>query len=180
MAAGYWCVSLAAIDIPQVVLDDNPARRVEVNRVPLGVVGAIAPWNFPLALGFWKVAPALLAGNTVVLKPSPLTPLATLHAAALMRDLLPPGVFNVVSGGNDLGPMLTAHKGIDKISFTGSTETGRKVMRTAADTLKRVTLELGGNDPAIILPDFNVETTANALFWAAFSNNGQICVAAKR
>jgi acyl-CoA reductase-like NAD-dependent aldehyde dehydrogenase len=180
MAAGYWCLSLAGVDIPQEVLVDDPARRVEVSRVPLGVVGAIAPWNFPLALGFWKVAPALLAGNTVVLKPSPLTPLTTLYAAALLRDLLPPGVFNVISGGDALGPMLTGHAGIDKISFTGSTETGRKVMRTAADTLKRVTLELGGNDPAIILPDFNVETSAKALFWAAFGNNGQICVAAKR
>jgi acyl-CoA reductase-like NAD-dependent aldehyde dehydrogenase len=180
MVAGYWCVSLASIDIPLDVLDDNPARRVEISRVPLGVVGAIAPWNFPLALGFWKVAPALLAGNTLVLKPSPLTPLTTLHAAALLRDLLPPGVFNVVSGGDALGPMLTAHPGIDKISFTGSTETGRKVMRTAADTLKRVTLELGGNDPAIVLPDFNVEAAANALFWAAFGNSGQVCVAAKR
>jgi len=179
-AAGYWCLSLAGIDIPQTVLDDNPTRRVEINRVPLGVVGAIAPWNFPLTLAFWKVAAALLAGNTVILKPSPLTPLTTLQAGALMRDLLPPGVFSVISGSDGLGPMLTAHPGIDKISFTGSTETGRKVMRTAADTLKRVTLELGGNDPAIILPDFKVEANAEALFWAAFGNNGQICVAAKR
>jgi len=180
MAAGYWCVSLAEIDISREVREDNPARRVEISRVPLGVVAAIAPWNFPLALAFWKVAPALLAGNTVVLKPSPLTPLTTLHAAALLRGLLPPGVFNVVSGGDSLGPLLTAHAGIDKISFTGSTATGRKVMHSAADTLKRVTLELGGNDPAIILPDFNVEDSASALFWAAFTNNGQICVAAKR
>jgi acyl-CoA reductase-like NAD-dependent aldehyde dehydrogenase len=148
--------------------------------VPLGVVGAIAPWNFPILLACFKIAPALLAGNTVILKPSPFTTLTTLRIGELLRDVLPPGVLNVVSGGDELGPWMTSHSGIDKISFTGSSQTGRKVMASAAASLKRVTLELGGNDAAIVLPDIDVKKTAQELFWAAFGNSGQICIAVKR
>jgi len=134
----------------------------------------------PLALAVWKVAPALLAGNTVVLKPSPFTPLTTLRLGELLRDVLPPGVLNVVSGGDELGAWMTSHPVPRKISFTGSIETGKLVAAAAAPDLKRVTLELGGNDPAILLDDADPATVAPALFWGAFANCGQICVAIKR
>jgi acyl-CoA reductase-like NAD-dependent aldehyde dehydrogenase len=162
------------------VVEEGTDRRVETRRVPLGVVGGITPWNFPILLAIWKIAPALVAGNTMVLKPSPYTPLCTLKLGELLRDILPAGVLNIVSGGNDLGAWITAHPGIAKISFTGSTATGRKIMESASGNLKRVTLELGGNDPAIVLPDVDPKTLAPELFWAAFQNSAQFCVAAKR
>ncbi len=149
-------------------------------RVPLGVVAAIAPWNFPLMLACWKLAPALMAGNTVVIKPSPFTPLATLRMGELAADLFPAGVLNVLCGGDGLGPLLTAHTGIAKVAFTGSTATGRRVMAAAAPTLKHVTLELGGNDAAIVMPDVDPVKTARKLFMGAFLNSGQVCIAAKR
>ncbi|MGK2910383.1 MULTISPECIES: aldehyde dehydrogenase family protein [unclassified Sphingobium] len=172
--------AIAALSPPVTILTDDAERRVEVHHVPLGVVAALAPWNFPVILALWKVAPALVAGNCVVLKPSPFTPLVMLKIGELVRDILPHGVFNVISGGDRLGPWLTAHPGIDKISFTGSTATGRKVMESASKTLKRVTLELGGNDPAIVLADVDVDEVVPKLFWGAFRNSGQICIAAKR
>ncbi|WP_326522835.1 aldehyde dehydrogenase family protein [Sphingomonas sp.] len=175
-AIRFW----TTLDLPTLVTEDTPERRVETVRVPLGVVAAISPWNFPIVLAIMKVAPAMLAGNSVILKPSPFTPLTTLRVGEIARDILPAGVLNVISGGDQLGPWLTAHPGIDKVSFTGSTETGRRVMESAAPTLKRLTLELGGNDPVIVLPDVDVEQVAPKLFWAAFRNSGQICIAAKR
>jgi aldehyde dehydrogenase (NAD+) len=178
--AAYWCDAVAGLDIPVIVNEDSDERRSETRHVPIGVVGAIVPWNYPVLLGIWKIAPALLAGNTMVVKPSPFTPLTMLKLGGLLRDVLPAGVLNVISGGDDLGPWMTAHTGIDKISFTGSTATGKRVMASAAVNLKRVTLELGGNDPAIVLPDVDIEATAEALFWAAFTNSGQICIATKR
>lgn len=180
IGAGYWLKGAASLDLPREVVEDSAERRVETRRVPLGVVGAIAPWNFPLILAMFKVGPGLLAGNTMVLKPSPFTPLTTLRFAELVKDIVPAGVLNVITGGDRLGPWLTAHPGFDKISFTGSTATGRRVMASAAPTLKRITLELGGNDPAIVMPDVNVAEIAPKLFWAAFNNNGQICIATKR
>ncbi|MBY8822164.1 aldehyde dehydrogenase family protein [Sphingomonas colocasiae] len=175
-----WCREIAKQDLPVHVAEDSGDRRVETRRVPLGVVGAITPWNFPVLLAIWKIAPALVAGNTVVVKPSPFTPLCTLKLGELLRGVLPPGVVNVISGGNDLGAWLTGHPDVRKISFTGSTATGRKVMESASGNLKRITLELGGNDPAIVLPDVDVEATARELFWASFQNSAQFCVAAKR
>ncbi|HOH30201.1 MAG TPA: aldehyde dehydrogenase family protein, partial [Candidatus Hydrogenedentes bacterium] len=153
---------------------------VVTRRTPLGVVGAIVPWNFPVLLAIWKIAPALVTGNTIIVKPSPFTPLCTLKLGELSRDILPPGVLNIVSGGDDLGQWMTAHVGIDKIAFTGHTETGKSVMRSAAGNLKRLTLELGGNDPAIVLPDVDAKSIAPELFWAAFQNNAQFCNATKR
>jgi acyl-CoA reductase-like NAD-dependent aldehyde dehydrogenase len=179
-SAASRCKSTALFELPRLVIEDSLDRWGETRRVPLGVVGAIAPWNFPISLAMMKVAPALLAGNTVVLKPSPFTPLTTLRLGHLMQSVLPVGVLNVVSGGDELGPWMTTHPGIDKIGFTGSTGTGRKVMASSAATLKRITLELGGNDAAIVLPDINVQQIVEKLFWAAFRNNGQICMAAKR
>ncbi|KEQ52399.1 aldehyde dehydrogenase family protein [Sphingobium chlorophenolicum] len=180
MGAGYWLMGAAHLDLPVTVNEDSAERYSETRHVPLGVVGTIPPWNFPLLLAMFKVGPALLAGNTMVLKPSPFTPLSTLKFGELVKDILPPGVLNIISGGDALGPWMTSHKGFDKISFTGSTATGRRVMESAAPTLKRVTLELGGNDAAIVMPDVDVENVVEELFWAAFRNNGQICVATKR
>jgi acyl-CoA reductase-like NAD-dependent aldehyde dehydrogenase len=170
----------ASLDLPVKVIEDSPARKVEQRRKPLGVIGAIVPWNFPLILMAFKVPAALLAGNTVVLKPAATTPLATLKLAELIKDLLPPGVLNVIADANDLGGELTKHPDVRKISFTGSTETGRKVMAGAADALKRITLELGGNDAAIVMPDCDPKETAPKIFAGAFQNSGQVCIAVKR
>ena len=175
-----WCREIATQELPVHVVEKTDSRSVETRRVPLGVVGGITPWNFPVLLAIWKIAPALVAGNTMVLKPSPWTPLCTLKLGEVLREVLPAGVLNIVSGGNDLGAWLTQHPDIRKISFTGSTATGRKIMEAASGNLKRITLELGGNDPAIVLPDVDVEKTAKELFWAAFQNSAQFCVAAKR
>ncbi|MFB7288687.1 aldehyde dehydrogenase family protein [Actinacidiphila glaucinigra] len=180
LGLAYWLRGISKLRLPETVNEDSAARRSVTRHVPLGVVGAIVPWNYPLGQIGFKLAPALLAGNTVVLKPSPFTPLATLRLGELLRSVVPPGAVNVVSGGDSLGPWMTAHPGIDKISFTGSTATGRKVMAGAAGSLKRVTLELGGNDPAIVLADIDVPTVAEKLFWGAFGHNGQVCLAAKR
>jgi aldehyde dehydrogenase (NAD+) len=180
LGGGFFCSQTSKITPPVEVHEDSDKRRVVSSRVPLGVVCAIAPWNFPVMMAFWKAAPALVAGNTVVLKPSPFTPLTTLRIASYMRDMLPRGVLNVLTGGDELGPWMTSHPGFNKVSFTGSTATGRKVMESAAPTLKRVTLELGGNDAAIVLPGVDIDDTAKQLFKAAFGNSGQICVAAKR
>jgi len=178
--AAYWCDAVAGLELPVTVNEDSDERRSETHRVPIGVVTGIVPWNYPMLLGLWKIAPALLTGNTMVVKPSPFTPLTMLKLGELLRDVLPPGVLNVVTGGDHLGPLVTAHPGIDKVSFTGSTATGKRVMASAAANLKRVTLELGGNDPAIVMPDVDVKAVAEQIFWAAFSNSGQICIAVKR
>ena len=180
MGAGMWLKGTAMLDLPVTINEDSDERYSETRHVPIGVVGAISPWNFPMVLAMFKVGPALLAGNTMVLKPSPFTPLTTLKIGELASEILPPGVLNIVTGGDDLGPWMTEHPGFDKISFTGSTGTGKRVMQSAAPTLKRVTLELGGNDAAIVMPDVDVEKVAQELFWAAFANNGQICIATKR
>ena len=179
-AAAIWCQYFANLETPPQIIQDDEQAFVEVVRRPLGVVAAITPWNFPLTLAFWKIAPALLAGNTMVLKPSPFTPLSTLKVGALLRDVLPPGVLNVVSGGDGLGALMTGHPVPRKISFTGSIETGKKVAAAAAPDLKRVTLELGGNDPAIVLDDADPTAVATAIFAGAFNNNGQVCSAIKR
>lgn len=175
-----WCQAVSQFTLPVEVVEDSEVRRVEIHHRPIGVVGAITPWNAPLLMAIWKMAPALLAGNTVVLKPSPYTPLSTLKLGELLRDILPAGILNIVSGGNDLGKWITDHPDIGKVSFTGSTATGKRVMESAARTLKRVTLELGGNDAAIVLPDVDPKVVAPQLFWGAFFNSAQVCVAIKR
>ncbi len=162
------------------VVQDDATARVEVHRKPLGVVVGIVAWNFPVLLAAWKIGPALVAGNTVVLKPAPTTPVATLRLAALIKDVVPPGVVNIIADENDLGGYLTSHPDVAKVSFTGSTETGRKIMKSSADTLKRLTLELGGNDVAIVLDDVDVKAVAPKIFDAAMLNCGQVCMAAKR
>jgi acyl-CoA reductase-like NAD-dependent aldehyde dehydrogenase len=180
IGAAVWFQVTAGLQIPVEVVSDTPENRIEVRRRPLGVVAAITPWNFPLLLGVWKIAPALLAGNTLVIKPSPFTPLTTLMLGEVMRDVLPAGVVNVVSGGDQLGAWMTSHPVPRKISFTGSVETGKKVAASAAPDLKRITLELGGNDAAIVLDDVKIDAVAEKLFWGAFQNCGQVCSAIKR
>ena len=149
--AASQCVGMAQITIADELLEESAQRHIELKYFPLGVVGIITPWNAPINLAAGPLVAALYTGNTVILKPSPYTPLCTLKIAALLRDVFPAGVLNVVAGGDELGEWMTAHSGIDKISFTGSVETGKKVMASCAGTLKRLTLELGGNDAAIVL-----------------------------
>jgi acyl-CoA reductase-like NAD-dependent aldehyde dehydrogenase len=162
------------------VLKDDPSGLVELVRRPFGVVAVITPWNFPLALFAKKVAPTLSAGNTAVVKPSPYTPMATLAVGAVLSGVLPPGVLNVVTGGDDLGALITTHPVPRKITFTGSTATGKRIAAAAASDLKRITLELGGNDPAIVLGDADLARVAEPIFRSAFVNNGQVCSAIKR
>jgi acyl-CoA reductase-like NAD-dependent aldehyde dehydrogenase len=175
-----WLHAVSQMTPPVHVSEDSDKQFIETRYVPLGVVCAISPWNFPVNLSLWKVAPALVAGNTMVLKPSPFTPLCILKIGEMLRDILPPGVLNIISGGDALGPLMTAHPGFAKISFTGSTATGKRVMESAAKGLKRLTLELGGNDAAIVLPDVNIDEVAQKIFMGAFANTAQICVATKR
>ncbi|MCR9095205.1 MAG: aldehyde dehydrogenase family protein [bacterium] len=175
-----WMRALATLDLPVEVISEDDATRVELHRRPLGVVGAITPWNYPLLLSMWKVAPALLTGNTMVLKPSPYTPLAVMRFGEIVREIVPKGVLNVVCGGDDLGRWITEHPDVDKISFTGSGPTGKKIMASAAGNLKRITLELGGNDAAIVRADANPEEIAGPIFDMAFQNSGQVCGAIKR
>ena len=179
-AAIFWVREVAQRQLPVEVIEDTDAHVVEIHHTPLGVVGAITPWNFPVLLGLWKVAPCLIMGNTMVLKPSPYTPLTSLFFGEIAAGVLPPGVLNVVSGGNELGQIMTEHADIAKISFTGSTATARRVMASSAGNLKRLTLELGGNDAAIVLDDANWQDIVAPLFWAAFGNSGQWCIAVKR
>jgi len=177
-----WTHVTADLELPVEVIQDNAEARVEVHRKPLGVVGSITPWNWPLMIAIWHIMPALRAGNTVVLKPSELTPAATLRFGELARSVLPPGVLNVISAERDsgVGEAMARHPGIDKIVFTGSTPTGRRIMESAAGNLKRLTLELGGNDAGIVLPDVDPKAIAGKLFGVTFHNNGQTCACLKR
>lgn len=170
----------ATLKLEPNIIQDDASGRVVARRDPLGVVVGIIAWNFPLMLAAWKIGPALVAGNTIVLKPAPTTPVAALRLGALIKDVVPPGVVNIIADDNDLGPYLTAHPDVAKVSFTGSADTGRKIMKNGAETLKRLTLELGGNDAAIVLDDVDVDAVAPKIFAAALMNCGQVCLAAKR
>jgi acyl-CoA reductase-like NAD-dependent aldehyde dehydrogenase len=175
-----WTRFTASLNLPVETIQDDSTAKVTLHRKPIGVVGSITPWNFPVMIAIWHIMPAIQAGNTVVLKPSPNTPLATLRLGRLLQDALPPGVLNVISGHNEIGQAMSEHPGIDKIIFTGSTATGRKVMASGAANLKRLTLELGGNDAGIVLPDVDLDANIEKLFWGIFINNGQTCAALKR
>lgn len=170
----------ATLELPDRIIQDDEAGYIAVKHRPLGVVVGIIAWNFPLLVACWKIGPAVLAGNSIVLKPAPTTPLCALILGEICRDVFPAGVVNVIADANDLGPHLTAHPDVAKVGFTGSTATGKRIAASGADTLKRVTLELGGNDPAIVLEDVDVRETAQAIFGNAFLNNGQVCLAIKR
>ncbi|WP_339862933.1 aldehyde dehydrogenase family protein [Paremcibacter congregatus] len=175
-----WTHYTADLELPVEVIQDNEEGRVELHRKPVGVVGSITPWNWPLMIAIWHVIPAIRSGNTVVIKPSPFTPLSTLRLVELISGVLPKGVLNVVAGRDNLGQLMSEHKDIQKIVFTGSCATGEKIMASAAPTLKRLTLELGGNDAGIVLPDVDAKAIAEGLFWGAFINGGQTCAALKR
>jgi acyl-CoA reductase-like NAD-dependent aldehyde dehydrogenase len=162
------------------VIQDNNEGRIELHRRPIGVVGSITPWNWPVLIAIWHIIPAIRAGNTVVNKPSPYTPLSSLRMIQLMNEVLPAGVVNGIAGEDTIGAAMSSHDGIGKIVFTGSASTGKKVMSSAANTLKRLTLELGGNDAGIVLPDVDPKQIAPGLFWGGFINNGQTCAALKR
>lgn len=175
-----WTQFTAELDLPMEVVQDDDTTRIEVHRKPLGVVASITPWNWPLMIAIWHVIPALRTGNTVVIKPSPLTPVATTRFVELASEILPAGVINLVNGEGDVGQAIARHPDINKIVFTGSTPTGKKIMESSAGNLKRLTLELGGNDAGIVLPDVDVKAVAPQLFGACFHNNGQTCAALKR
>ena len=175
-----WTHYTAELQLPVDVIQDNEVARIEVHRKPLGVVASITPWNWPLLIAIWHVIPALRAGNTVVMKPASFTPVSTLRFAQLAGDILPPGVINIVTGGGDVGNAITGHPDVRKVAFTGSTQTGKRIMTSAAKNLARCTLELGGNDAGIVLPDVNVKEVAPKLFGVCFHNNGQTCAALKR
>ncbi|KAK5651878.1 hypothetical protein OQA88_11537 [Cercophora sp. LCS_1] len=170
----------AALRLEEEILDSNDERTATLRHVPIGVGLAITPWNFPLLLAIGKLGPALLAGNTIILKPSPYAPYSALKLAELAGKILPPGVLQALSGDETLGPLLTAHPGIGKVSFTGSSATGKKVMAACAATLKRVTLELGGNDAAVVCGDVDVDAVVAKVGILAFLNSGQICMNVKR
>jgi acyl-CoA reductase-like NAD-dependent aldehyde dehydrogenase len=178
--AVYGLRTFAAMRTETKTLRETDDVRIVEMRTPLGVVGAIMPWNFPVLLMIMKVGPALITGNTLVAKPAPTTPLTTLLFGEVAASILPPGVLNVIVDNNDLGGVMTKHPDIAKVSFTGSTATGKKVMESVSSTLKRLTLELGGNDAAIVLDDADVKLVAPKIFDAAMANSGQICLATKR
>lgn len=175
-----WTQFTAELQLPVDVVQDDDDVRIEVHRKPLGVVASITPWNWPLMIAIWHIIPALRTGNTVVIKPSEYTPVATSRFVELANQILPPGVLNIVTGFGDVGAALSSHPDVNKVIFTGSTPTGKKIMEAASATLKRCTLELGGNDAGIVLPDTNLEEMMPKIFTACFHNNGQTCAALKR
>ena len=175
-----WTRATASLSLPEETIQDDERGKIVLRRKPVGVVGSITPWNWPMIIAAWHMMPALRVGCTTVIKPSPFTPLSTLRLVALMNEVLPPGVANVVTGGAEVGSHLVTHPGIDKIVFTGSVATGKKVMGGAAERLKRVTLELGGNDAGIVLPGTRIDPLLEKLFWGCFLNAGQTCAALKR
>ncbi|KAH8701095.1 aldehyde dehydrogenase [Talaromyces proteolyticus] len=179
-ASVKWLKQQATLSFPEDVIVDTEEQRVTTSYTPIGIAAAIVPWNFPLMLACGKLAPALLTGNALILKPSPFTPYCGLKLAELGQRHFPPGVLQALSGDDSLGPILTEHPDIDKISFTGSTATGKRVMESCSRTLKRLTLELGGNDPAIVCEDVNLMTVVPQIVQYVWANSGQLCVAIKR
>ena len=179
-ACAAWLRAAAGTPLdPETVVDDGETRA-ELHYRPIGVVGAIGPWNWPMLITVWQIGPALRMGNAVVVKPSEYTPLSVLALVEILNQELPEGLLTVVSGGRDVGEALAGHPAIGKIMFTGSTATGKAIIKSSADTVKRLTLELGGNDAGIVLPDADPQAIAEGLFWGAFINTGQTCAALKR
>ncbi|MGN7254820.1 aldehyde dehydrogenase family protein [Arthrobacter sp. SAFR-023] len=179
-ACAAWLRAAAGTPLdPEVVVDDGETYA-ELHYKPIGVVGAIGPWNWPMMITIWQIAPALRMGNTAVVKPSKMTPLSVLALIKVLNEELPDGVLTAISGDREVGARLAEHPVVGKIMFTGSTEAGRAIIKSSADTVKRLTLELGGNDAGIVLPDADPKTIAEGLFWGAFINTGQTCAALKR
>lgn len=179
-AASAWLRATAGTPLEDEVVVDDDSTHAVMHYRPIGVVGAIGPWNWPMMITIWQIAPALRMGNAVVVKPSEYTPLSVLALVAVMDQVLPAGLLTVVSGDREVGARLSSHPDIGKVMFTGSTATGKAIIRSSADTVKRLTLELGGNDAGIVLPDADPTAIAEGLFWGAFINTGQTCAALKR
>ena len=177
---GAFLGGFAGLKVEDTVLKDDETEKVVEMHVPLGVIGGICPWNFPLLMAVWKIGESIMTGNTIVIKTSPFTPLVTNMWAELVADHIPKGVVNILSGGNAAGAWLVDHPDIAKISFTGSIATGKKIQAAAAKTLKRVTLELGGNDAALVLDDADPKKVAGEILGHAMANSGQVCIAVKR
>jgi acyl-CoA reductase-like NAD-dependent aldehyde dehydrogenase len=178
--AAAWTRATASLALPVEVIQEDDTSRITLQRKPVGVVASITPWNWPLLIATWHLMPAVRVGCTVVIKPSPFTPLSTMRLVELMNEVLPPGVVNVVTGGAEVGARLTSHPDVQKVVFTGSIGTGKKIMETASRSLKRLTLELGGNDAGIVLPGTRIEPLLEKLFWGCFINAGQTCASLKR
>lgn len=179
-ACAAWLRANADFPTPGEVLVDDGETYAEMHYEPLGVVAAIGPWNWPMMISVWQLAAALRMGNTVVLKPSEYTPLSVLALVEVLNTEIPEGVLGIVCGDGQLGKALSEHPSVNKIMFTGSIDTGRSIMASAAQHLNPITLELGGNDPGIILDDVDPVAIAEGLFWGAFINTGQTCAALKR
>jgi acyl-CoA reductase-like NAD-dependent aldehyde dehydrogenase len=179
-ACAAWLRVAAGTPLEAETVVDDGETRAELHYRPIGVVGAIGPWNWPMMITVWQVAPALRMGNAVVVKPSEYTPLSVLALIKVLNEELPEGLLQVVSGGREVGARLAEHPAIGKVMFTGSTATGKAIIKSSADTVKRLTLELGGNDAGIVLPDADPKAIAEGLFWGAFINTGQTCAALKR
>lgn len=180
-AGAAWVRYTASLELKVETIEDSDTRLIQMHRKPLGVIGSITPWNWPFMIAIWHFIPALKAGNTLVCKPSSNTPFNTIRLVEIMNEVLPKGVINILTGGSGLGSKMSKHKGIRKIAFTGSTQTGKSIMSDASDSLKRLTLELGGNDAGIILPNSkNLDEMVNGIFQSSFLNMGQTCAALKR
>tara|TARA_B110000014_G_C20126206_1_gene600184 strand:- start:4235 stop:5650 length:1416 start_codon:yes stop_codon:yes gene_type:complete len=178
--AEAFCNYFANQSLDNQLLKDDDSSIIEIHRLPLGVVAAIAPWNFPFLIAVYKTAPAILMGNSIILKPAPTTPISTCFFGELLQPIVPRGLINIITDENELGPTITRHPDIAKISFTGSTFTGKKVAENSGSTLTRLTLELGGNDPAIVMADAQPSKIAQDIFNSSMNNTGQICAAIKR
>ncbi|ALV45288.1 aldehyde dehydrogenase [Arthrobacter alpinus] len=179
-ACAAWLRATATTELAAETVVDDGVTHAQIHYRPIGVVGAIGPWNWPMMITIWQIAPALRMGNTVVVKPSEYTPLSVLALVHVLNQELPEGLLSAVSGGRDVGARLAEHPAIGKIMFTGSTATGKAIIKSSAGTVKRLTLELGGNDAGIVLPDADPKAIAENLFWGAFINTGQTCAALKR
>lgn len=175
-----WTRATASFGMEEEILVDDGETRAVLNYRPIGVVGGIGPWNWPMMISIWQIAPALRMGNTIIIKPSEYTTLSVLALVEVMNEVLPEGVLQIIAADRGVSSKITTHPGIDKITFTGSIATGKKIAAAASDTLKRLTLELGGNDAGIVLEDADPKAIAEGLFWGAFINTGQTCAALKR
>ncbi|KOS21728.1 putative aldehyde dehydrogenase-like protein [Escovopsis weberi] len=175
-----WLRTFATMELKGHVLQEDDEKTIHAIFPPLGVVGAIVPWNWPILLGLGKIGPALMTGNAVIVKPSPYAAYCNLKLGEIATSIFPPGVYQVLTGDDELGPWMTAHPGIDMITFTGSIPTGKKVGESCARTLKRVVLELGGNDACIVCEDVDIMKCLPKITTLAFLNSGQICMLAKR
>ncbi|MBO0595857.1 aldehyde dehydrogenase family protein [Nesterenkonia sp. E16_7] len=175
-----WLRTTADLPLEAEVIVDDESGRAIMHYRPLGVVGAIGPWNWPMMISIWQIAPSLRMGNTVVIKPSGYTPLSVLALVEVLNSALPADVLLAVPGRGDIGDRLSRHPDVAKIMFTGSTETGKSIVKAASETMKRMTMELGGNDAGIVLEDADPRALAEGIFWGAFINTGQTCAALKR